>query len=71
MKAGLIGMAVALCGLSASAQTARDVRGATPLVAIENEAPPKLIVDPIVWIQGFGLARTCLSLGDEDVELSA
>ncbi|MEO8628490.1 MAG: DUF6130 family protein [Betaproteobacteria bacterium] len=30
----------------ASAQTARDIRGPSPLVAIENEAPAKLIVDP-------------------------
>ena len=30
----------------ASAQSAKDVRGPSPLVAIENEAPPKLIVDP-------------------------
>ncbi|RUV33018.1 MULTISPECIES: DUF6130 family protein [unclassified Mesorhizobium] len=29
-----------------AAPTARDVRGATPYVAIENEAAPKLIVDP-------------------------
>src|SRR5450432_1657361 len=29
-----------------SAQSARDIRGASPLVAIENEPPPKLIVDP-------------------------
>jgi Family of unknown function (DUF6130) len=31
---------------SANAQSAREIRGASPLVAIENEAPPKLIVDP-------------------------
>jgi hypothetical protein len=31
---------------SASAQTARDVRGASPYVAIENEPAPRLIVDP-------------------------
>jgi len=31
---------------SACAQTARDVRGPSPLVAIENEASPRLIVDP-------------------------
>lgn len=31
---------------SVSAQSARDVRGPSPLVAIENEAPPRLIVDP-------------------------
>jgi hypothetical protein len=30
----------------AFAQSARDIRGASPLVAIENEAPAKLIVDP-------------------------
>jgi hypothetical protein len=31
---------------SAVAQSARDIRGASPYVAIENEPPPKLIVDP-------------------------
>ena len=29
-----------------SSQSAKDIRGPSPLVAIENEAPPKLIVDP-------------------------
>ena len=42
------------------AQTAKQIRGATPYAAIENEPAPKLIVDPplpdllaqgIVWIQ--------------------
>ena len=46
---------------SAFAQSTREVREVSPYVAIENEAPPKLIVDPtplaaglahdIVWIQ--------------------
>jgi hypothetical protein len=31
---------------SAFAQTAKEVRGATPYVGIENEPAPKLIVDP-------------------------
>jgi hypothetical protein len=31
---------------SAFAQSARDVRGGSPYVAIENEPSPKLIVDP-------------------------
>jgi hypothetical protein len=31
---------------SASAQSAKDIRGPTPLIAIENEPPAKLIVDP-------------------------
>ena len=41
-------------------RTAKEVRGATPYAAIENEPPPRLIVDPplpnlldkgVVWIQ--------------------
>ena len=45
---------------AAAPRSARDVRGATPYHAIENEPPPKLIVDDalpdlldkgIVWIQ--------------------
>lgn len=30
---------------TAPAQTARDIRGPTPLLAIKNELPPRLIVD--------------------------
>jgi hypothetical protein len=49
-----------LLATSAFAQSARDIRGGSPYVAIENEAAPELIVDPplaeglaqgIVWIQ--------------------
>jgi hypothetical protein len=38
--------AVTLLASVAHAQTARDIVGPSPLVAIENEAPAKLIVDP-------------------------
>ena len=38
--------AVALFTSTVAAQSARDVRGPSPLIAIDNEAPPKLIVDP-------------------------
>src|SRR4029077_7586709 len=41
----VIAIAFALCALSAAAQTAKEVKGATPLVAVPNEAPAKLIVD--------------------------
>ena len=41
----LIAASMVLCA-SAVTQSARDVRGPSPLIAIENEAPPKLIVDP-------------------------
>ena len=36
----------ALIGTKTLAQSARDIRGASPLVAIENEPPARLIVDP-------------------------
>ena len=35
-----------LFATSVSAQSAKSVRGPSPLVAIEHEPPPKLIVDP-------------------------
>src|SRR5476649_2848498 len=41
--------AMAACSVlatMASAQSAKDIRGPSPLIAIENEAAPKLIVDP-------------------------
>ena len=49
MHATLLYAAVAgstLFASVASAQSAKDVRGPSPLVAIENEPPAKLIVDP-------------------------
>ena len=49
MHATLLYAAVAASTLFASvasAQSAKDVRGPSPLVAIENEPPAKLIVDP-------------------------
>ncbi len=53
---GLIGATAFLWSSAAMAQSARDVRGPSPLVAIENEAPAKLIVDPPLPQQlGLGL----------------
>jgi hypothetical protein len=47
LKAYLAAMAAAsLLTPGVSAQTARDIRGPSPLVAIENEPPPRLFVDP-------------------------
>jgi hypothetical protein len=54
---GAVGSLLAAIGF---AQSAKEIRGATPYAAIENEPAPKLIVDPplpdlldkgIVWIQ--------------------
>ena len=56
----IIGVAGTLLAAIAFGQSAKEIRGATPYVEIENEPPPKLIVDPpltnllaqgIVWIQ--------------------
>ena len=56
----VIAAAGTLLSAIAFAQSAKEIRGATPYVEIENEPPPKLIVDPpltnllaqgIVWIQ--------------------
>jgi hypothetical protein len=33
---------------TAFAQSASEVRGPTPYFAVENEPPPKLIVDPVL-----------------------
>jgi hypothetical protein len=41
--------AMTVCNLlagAAFAQSAKDIRGPSPLVAIENEPPPRLVVDP-------------------------
>ena len=42
----LAGAAVCAVVPRLSAQTAKDIRGASPLVALENEPPPRLVVDP-------------------------
>jgi hypothetical protein len=43
----LLGVAAStVVATSAFAQSAKDIRGASPYVAIENEPAPKLIVDP-------------------------
>ena len=42
----IIAIATALCAIAVEAQTAKEVKGATPLVAVPNEAPARLIVDP-------------------------
>jgi hypothetical protein len=47
LRTVVMGIAVAPYAVSASAQTAKDVKGPTPLVAIQDEPPVKLVVDPI------------------------
>ena len=62
----IVPIAVALCVLPSVAQTAKDVKGATPLVAIQNEAPPKLIVDPPIPEQ-LALGRVFIQYRTENL----
>lgn len=68
----VIGAALALhifsSSLSASAQTAKDVKGPTPLVAIPNEAPAKLIVDPPIPEQ-LALGRVFIQYRTENLRI--
>ena len=67
-RAAVVGIAVALSALSASAQTARDIKGATPLVAIQNEATAQLIVDPPVPEQ-LALGRVFIQYRTENLRI--
>jgi hypothetical protein len=67
-RAAVIGIAVVLSALSASAQTAKDVKGATPLVAIQNEAPAKLIVDAPIPEQ-LALGRVFIQYRTENLRI--
>ncbi len=64
----VIAIAVSLYALSAAAQTAKEVKGATPLVAVPNEAPAKLIVDPPVPEQ-LALGRVFIQYRTENLRI--
>ena len=56
------------CTLEGSAQTSKEVKGATPLVAVQNEAPAKLIVDPPVPEQ-LALGRVFIQYRTENLRI--
>jgi hypothetical protein len=60
--------AFALQVATAPAQTAKDVKGATPLVAIQNEPPVKLIVDPPIPEQ-LALGRVFIQYRAENLRI--
>jgi len=68
VRAAVIGIAAALVALSATAQTAKDIKGATPLVALQNEAPAKLIVDPPIPEQ-LALGRVFIQYRTENLRI--
>jgi hypothetical protein len=67
-KAAVVGVACIFQALSASAQTAREVKGPTPLVAIQNESPAKLIVDPPIPEQ-LALGRVFIQYRAENLRI--
>jgi hypothetical protein len=64
----LIGSAFASQLFLASAQSAKEVKGSTPLVAIPNEAPAKLIVDPPIPEQ-LALGRVFIQYRTENLRI--
>jgi hypothetical protein len=64
----LVAIAVGLFSLAAAAQTAKDVKGATPLVAVANEAPAKLIVDSPIPEQ-LALGRVFIQYRTENLRV--
>jgi hypothetical protein len=61
-------MSVGLFALAAAAQTAKDVKGATPLVAVPSERPAKLIVDPPIPEQ-LALGRVFIQYRTENLRI--
>ncbi len=64
----LSAIAIALFARAAAAQTAKEVKGATPLVGVPNEAPAKLIVDPPVPEQ-LALGRVFIQYRTEHLRI--
>src|SRR6516165_6699899 len=64
----LIVVAVALFAVAAAAQTAKQIKGATPLVAIPNEPPAKLIVDSPIPKQ-LALGRVFIQYRTENLRI--
>jgi hypothetical protein len=62
------GLVLHILSLPAAAQTAKDVKGSTPLVAIPNEAPAKLIVDPPIPEQ-LALGRVFIQYRTENLRI--
>ena len=68
IKTLVVASAGTVCSMSISAQTARDIRGPTELVAIQDEAPAKLIVDPPIPEQ-LALGRVMIQYRTENLRI--
>lgn len=61
-------IAVGVFALAAAAQSAKEVKGATPLVAVANEPPAKLVVDPPIPEQ-LALGRVFIQYRTENLRI--
>jgi hypothetical protein len=68
MKGSVVVGAMALVAMTVAAQTAKDVKGATALVAIANEPPAQLIVDPPIPEQ-LALGRVFIQYRTENLRI--
>jgi hypothetical protein len=68
IRAVVMCIAAATYAVSASAQTAKDVKGATPLVAIQDEPPVKLVADPPIPEQ-LALGRVFIQYRTENLRI--
>jgi hypothetical protein len=64
----VITVAIAVGALSVAAQTAKEVKGATPLVAVPNEGPAKLVVDAPIPEQ-LALGRVFIQYRTENLRI--
>ncbi|MEJ0037877.1 MAG: DUF6130 family protein [Gammaproteobacteria bacterium] len=60
--------ALTLLTTGAAAQSARDIRGPSPLLAIDNEPPPRLIVDPPL-AEPLALGRVFIQYRTENLRI--
>jgi len=61
-------LSIGFMAFAAAAQTAKDAKGATPLVAIPNEPPAKLVVDPPIPEQ-LALGRVFIQYRTENLRI--
>jgi hypothetical protein len=68
LKGSVVVGSIALLAMAVAAQTAKDVKGATALVAITNEPPARLIVDPPIPEQ-LALGRVFIQYRTENLRI--
>lgn len=68
VKGSVVVGAIGLLAMTVAAQTAKDVKGATPLVAVANEPPAQIVVDPPIPEQ-LALGRVFIQYRTENLRI--